>query len=188
MTISKREKYIGIGMGAAILLLLLDQVVLSPFLKQLDDISAQTDAARTKVDDMTSTFAKQSNLKKVWTAMQTGGLKDDESQAQSQALRAVLDWAQNAGVNLAALKPERSQAMGQFQVISFHITGTSSTPSLARLLYGMETATIPVRVNDIQITPVKEGTDNLTVQLSVSTLCMLQTDAKPPAAPLAMND
>lgn len=178
VAISKREKYIGIGVGAAVGLLLLDQVVLNPFKDRLDTIAVQTDDARQKVSDAANLMGREHRLQRVWKDMEAGGLMADENQAESQALHAVLKWAQNSGVNLAALKPERTQTQGQFQVISFHITGTGSTPAIARLLWGMESATIPVRLNDMQISPVKEGTDALTVQLSVSTLCMLSADSK----------
>jgi hypothetical protein len=36
----------------------------------------------------------------------------------------------------------------------------------------METATIPVRVNEMQINAPKEGSDDLSIRLSFSTLCM----------------
>jgi hypothetical protein len=36
-----------------------------------------------------------------------------------------------------------------------------------------------VRVDDIQVTPLKEGTDNLQIQMSFSTLCLkADADAK----------
>lgn len=173
MAMTKRERNIAIGVGAALGLLLLDQVVITPYTDRLTAIDQQTQVAGAKVTDAATTFSRQRRMQKVWKEMQAGGLKSDESQAESQALHAVLDWTQNAGVNLAALKPERTQTQGQFQIISFHITGTGNTPEIARLLWGMETATIPVRVNDMQITPIKEGSDNLTIQLSVSTLCQV---------------
>ncbi len=43
----------------------------------------------------------------------------------------------------------------------------------SRLLWSLETASIPVRVTEMHITPRKEGTDDLSVQLSISTLCLL---------------
>jgi hypothetical protein len=111
--------------------------------------------------------------------MQKGGLKVDPSQAESQALHAVLDWAGAADLNLASLKPERTSQEGKFQVISFSVTGNGSTPAIARLLWAMETATIPVRVNDMQITPRREGTDDLSVRFSISALCLPPETNKP---------
>jgi hypothetical protein len=67
---------------------------------------------------------------------------------------------------------------GDFEVIGFHLTGNGSTPAMGRLLKSFETAAIPVRVEEMQLTPLKEGTDNLKIELSLSTLCQLApTDA-----------
>ncbi len=117
--------------------------------------------------------------------MTRGGLSADASAAESQALKATLDWAGQAGVGVTALKPDRTTDENGFQIISFHATGVGNTPAVAKLVWDIETATIPVRLTDLSVTPVKEGTDQLTVQFGVSTLSRLPTAddrAKPPAA------
>lgn len=179
MVLSKREKYIAIGAVSAIAVLVLDQVVLSPYFAKRTAIADQRSQILEEMDKANDLFARQRQLRKIWAEMQKGGLKADASEAESQALRAVLDWAQGAGVNLAALKPERSTQEGKFQIISFHVTLTGTVASMSRLLWSMETATLPVRVNDMQVTPRREGTDDLSVQLSVSTLCLLPDADKP---------
>jgi len=123
----------------------------------------------------TALFEKQKKLNADWLAI-THELKADDSAAEIQAVNKALDWAQAAGVNIAAYKAERSTMAGDFEVIGFHLTGTGSTPAMARLLYSFETAPIPVRVDQMTLTPVKEGTDNLKIELDLSTLC-----SKPPA-------
>ncbi len=180
MVISKRERYVGIAAIAAAALLGLDSYLLTPYLTQRDAIAAGRDDAKRRLSEADSLFERQRRLRDLWAEMQRGGLKVNPSQAESQALQAVLDWAQGAGVELAALKPERSTQEGKFQVISFNVTGNGSMASISRLLWSLETASIPVRLNDMQITPRKEGTDDLSVRLSVSALCMPpEADAKP---------
>jgi hypothetical protein len=43
-------------------------------------------------------------------------------------------------------------------------------PAIAMLVYRVETAPIPLRVDDLHVTPKREGGDELQVQLTVSTL------------------
>jgi hypothetical protein len=172
MALTKREKYIAMGVGAAVGLFLLDQVVFTPYFDAMSAIADQTDTAVAKQKENTALFDRQTRLKKVWTDITQGGLKADDSAAESQALNAALDWAQAAGVNITAVKPERTTVANEFQVIGFHLTGNGSTPAMARLLYSFETASIPVRVDEMQLTPVKEGTDSLKIELSLSTLCL----------------
>jgi hypothetical protein len=179
VTLSKREKYIAIGVAIAVVVLALDQLVFEPLFAQLKAIQNQRTDAVAKMDAANDLFARQRKLRVVWKKMQSGGLKADASSAESQAMHAILDWTATSGVQLTALKPERSMTQGQFQVISFHVTATGSMATVSRLLWAIETASIPVRVNDVQITPQPEGTDHLSVQLSVSTLCMLNPIEKP---------
>jgi hypothetical protein len=111
-------------------------------------------------------------LIKVWNEITNDGLTGDQSKAETQALNNASDWAYAAGVNITALKSERTSEAGPFLIISFHVTGNASMSAIKRMLISFETAKIPVRVNDMQITPRKEGTDDLTIQLSLSTLCL----------------
>ena len=172
MVLSKRERYIAIGVGAAIGLLLLDRIVLTPFDERSRAVRTARDEVAQRNADAELLFGRQHKLRTIWDELQKGGLKLNQSQAESQALQAILDWARAAGVELAGLKPERTTQEGQFQVISFNVTGTGSMASVSRLVWALETATIPVRVNEMQVTPRREGSDDLSVRLSVSALCM----------------
>src|SRR3954464_240602 len=167
MVLSKREKYIGLGVAAAVGLAL-DSFALPPYIARRDAIAAGRADAAQQLSDAATLLQRQHNLRTIWTELQKGGLKVNPSQAESQTIQAVIDWAKAAGVELAALKPERSSQEGQFQVISFNVTGTGSTQAVSKLLWSIETATIPVRVNDMQVTPRREGTDDLSIRLSVS--------------------
>src|SRR4051812_4411243 len=152
----------------------------------------QRDATTKAQSAANDIFDRQRRLRPVWADMTHGGLKTDPAEADSLARHAVLDWIQNSNVTLKSINPERSTNVGQFQVISFHVTGTARMPTLTRLLWSVETATIPVRINDVQIKPQKEGVDDqanpLTVDLSISTLCLPPATTPPgktPAAPAA---
>src|SRR5581483_9833537 len=94
---------------------------------------------------------KQRKLTPVWEEIRRGGMKASTSEAESQARRAILAWAQSSGVFISALNPDRTTAVGKFQVISLNATGNGSLPQMAHLLWAMETATIPVRVNEVTI-------------------------------------
>ena len=179
MVLSKREKYIAFGTAAAVVILTLDQIVLTPYFARRASIQAEQQQVIGDIDKANDLFARERKLRAVWADMQKGGLKIDPSEAESQALQAVLDWAKSAEVELAALKPERSTQEKSFQVIRFHVTGTGPMASIARLLWSVETAKVPVRVNDIQVASRREGTDDLSVQLSVSTLCLVPDADKP---------
>jgi hypothetical protein len=178
VVLSKRERYIAIGVIAVVVILALDQIILEPFLTKRSDLAKADTEAMTAIDHGNDTLAKERKLRPIWTAMQAGGLKADPATAESQFLHALRDWAQESQLTLTALKPERNAIENKFQLISYRATATGSMRSITEMLWRIETAPIPVRINDLEITPRKEGTDDLSVQFGVSTLSQLP-EAKP---------
>ena len=181
MILSKRERYIAIGSAAAIGLLVVNWLVLDPYAEQNERTHADLSSVNSKLNQAEVTFAAQKRLQGIWSEMQAGGLKADASQAESEALNAIIELTQYSGVTLTVLKPERTTTEGKFQVIAFSVTASGSMRQISQLIYNLETATIPVRVTELQLTPRHEGTDDLSVRLSVSTLCMLPDSEKPRA-------
>ena len=94
----------------------------------------------------------------------------------------MLTWARNAGTSEPSFKSDPIRAnkdaeKNNFDEEDFHVTVTGSLPSVSKLLWEVETAPIPVRVRDVQLSPKKEGLDDaanpLTAQITVSTLYSL---------------
>jgi hypothetical protein len=194
VVLSKREKYIAIGVGAAVLLFGIDALVISPYQQQLTAIEQQKVDAGKAIDANTLLLYKEKTLKPVWQAILGSGLESDFSNAQSQAQQALQNWAAQSGVALDALSSDREPTQsGVFQAIDFtlefHVQGQNSMREIARLLWSLESAKIPMRVNDMKVTSVKEGTDQLDVKLLVSTLYMPQgTGAATPGAPAPVTE
>jgi len=174
VVLSKRERYIAIGVGAAIGLFGLDSLVISPFIAKNDDIKLQTDVAQQSLREATQIKWKRDAVKKDWDAMQAGGMKSDPSDAEAQAQHALLDWYREAGLTNYSQGPSRATTEGKFVAVSFHTNGIGTMSGLAKLLWRIETTSIPMRVENLTITPHgAEGRDDLQIQLTISTLCAL---------------
>jgi hypothetical protein len=153
-------------------LLVVYEFILQPYSDALADIAQKHDAAAQELQDDSTLFSRQKVLKVVWTDMQTHGLKTDESRADSQLQHAILDWEQVAGVNQQTLKQDQPRKEGDFTVIGYRLTADGSMRGIARFLWALEKATIPIRVTDVRITPEREGgTDQLLLTIGVSTVC-----------------
>lgn len=177
MNLSQRERYIAMGVIAAILLMGLNHFVIDPYFTERSALVKSEEDLHKQLNEANQLFTRQRRLRKIWTEMQAGGLKVDPSLAESQTYQALLEWARSANVGLPVVKSDRQSQEGNFQVISFSVTATGSMPQVSRLLWALETASIPVRVNEVQVTPVKEGTDALQVRISVSSLCQPPEEA-----------
>lgn len=176
MVFNKRERYAAIGLGVVLGLLLLDSMVLEPFLDRRREIAREVDDASRELQKAQTLFKQRIKLRKVLEEMNAGGLDNSPSDAVSQLQLALDEWAQECGVNVSSLKEERTSTENKFTQIGFHLTGTGPLSAISTLLWRLETTTMPLRITEIQITPRHEGQDDLQLQLAVSTLCRASDD------------
>lgn len=176
MSMTRRERIIAIATVGAAVLFLFDRFALTPYMNRRQFLNEEQTRITQQLNAAGDLFDRQRHLRPVWADMQAGGLELDASSAESQAMQAVVDWAKRSGVELTAIKPERITPDKQFQVIGFRIVGNGSTGAVSRLLWSLENASIPLRVTDVQMLPRKEGTDDLNVQIGISTLSQLPPD------------
>ncbi len=176
MSLSKRERNLAIGAGATVGSLLLYFVILSPLLDSWDALKKGQQDVDQQRNDAQLVFDKQARLQKVWKAMLGAGLQSDASLAESQAENAAYKMAGQAGVTNISLKTERPTTEGSFQVTGFSVDGNGSMRQISQLVYLMESGSIPLHVTEVQILPLREGTDDLKIHLSFSTICLLAPD------------
>ena len=111
--------------------------------------------------------------------MLKSGLKSDAASAESAVLNALRDWAEESGLILSSLKPERSSKRGQLQEITFQAVCTGSMDGVSKFLWRVEDAALPIKISDLQLSARKEGSDDLTLQIRVAALCLAPLSAKP---------
>ncbi|MGA2232149.1 MAG: hypothetical protein ABSH22_14730 [Tepidisphaeraceae bacterium] len=183
MVASKREKQIAIAVAAVIGSYILYEVAEAEYFDPMDAIANQIEIDRKATEDNNLVYRRKNELNKVWMDMQTHGLKSDETAADSQLGSALDIWSSESGLDGPAdlrLNPEHTE--GKFPVISYTVTVQGSTKAISKLLWALETTTIPIRVTNMMITPQPEGSDHLQAHIEVSTLAMppeLNNSAKP---------
>ena len=106
-------------------------------------------------------------------------------------LHALRDWSQETGFALSSLKPGKTTERGDLLETSFQAAGTGPIEAMARLLWRIETASLPLRIEQLQLGARKEGADDLSLQLSLSSLCLppaQETQAAPARATPAQRE
>ncbi|MDB5172411.1 MAG: hypothetical protein JWO87_873 [Phycisphaerales bacterium] len=188
MVFSKREQQLGIIVGVAVALAAGYYFVVKPYTDRLATVSGQQKDTEEKLKAARTLFEQRIELRTQFKKMVAGGLKSDRSEADSQVQHALRDWSQECGLRTLSVKPERETTERNFLALSFHLTGSGSQASIAKLIWAIETAPMPMRVDEVQLSPQKEGMDDLQLQLTVSTLCLnpeadrtVQIDAPKPA-------
>jgi hypothetical protein len=178
MILSKREQFIIAATVIVVAAVVLYNYVLTPLLDCCDEVAAQKQMKLAEMERGRELLDRRRQIAPKWNEMTASGLKRDPAEAVSQILHAVQDWSKEAGLKLASVKPERLPEKKTLQEIAFQATGTGSMNAVSRFLWRLETAKVPIRVKELQLGTRKEGADDLTLQLRLSTLYI----APPPPA------
>jgi hypothetical protein len=184
VVLSQRERFIAIGFGAVAALAILYWVLLSPMLDWSDTIDKDLEVARDVQNKDAKLSHKLAQLTKIWDDMKKNGLKTDVAEAQSQLSHAVNEWAMQSGVSVTNTHSDTPTLVDQksgFMQVNFQFTCTGTTSGVAKLLYQIESAKIPIRIDNLRIGSKKDGADDLEIQLNLSTLTMPATPNKPVA-------
>jgi hypothetical protein len=186
MVLSKREKYIGIGVLAVVGIFALDRIVYTPLTDRKVELDAKILSARQERTRINDLFTTRDRAKLRWNEMSGKSLRADASAAESEILNNVREWAQDSGMSLPIVTPERSKDK-EFEKITVRATGTGGIAQIGRFLYRVQTAKVPVRVTNLTINSRKEGTDDLSVQMGIATIYLPPdtSDSKSGARPSA---
>ncbi|KPJ74600.1 MAG: hypothetical protein AMK72_12445 [Planctomycetes bacterium SM23_25] len=182
MTFSRRERFIVAALAAVLGALVLDWWVITPLLDRSDEVEARKTILLSEMASAENLLERHRVIGPRWRQMLAEGMKRDPAEAESQVLHALGEWADDAGLNLISLKPERSTKETLLPEIDFRAAGTGSMAAVSRFLWRLETARIPVKVKALQIGSRKEGLDDLSLQLQISTIYVAST---PPPEPKA---
>lgn len=183
MISKRREKIIAMLTGAAVALLALDQYAVMPYLDAKARVEADLEVAREQQAEANRLLENRARVARAWAGLLASGLKEDPAAAESQALHRLRDCGQNSRVDLQGVKPERVGRVGDFAQVRLQATGVGTTAAIARMLELIETSEIPMKISDLRITSRKEGNDDLSFALGISTLVFSPAPEKPkPAA------
>ena len=190
MVLSKRERYIAVSTVAAVGLLAVYYGLISPLLDRKSDLDAKVQDARLQLDRANRLIDDSKRLGPVLAQRLAGPVKKNASEAESQMLKSIGEWARDARMTPPSIdKPDRGEREKDFAKMTFRASGTGSMNQIGNFLWRLHTSSVPVRVGEMTLTTHKEGTDDLTVQLSISTIYLATDNEKAgAAAPAPANE
>jgi hypothetical protein len=94
----------------------------------------------------------------------------NEAEAESRILTALREWSGAANMALSSIRPERVSSSRGLQEMIFTVAGRGSLESVARFLWQIETAVLPVKIKDMQLGSSSEAGDSMSLQLHLSAL------------------
>jgi hypothetical protein len=189
VVLSKRERYVAIGTISVVALMGIYYVLISPLLERKAKLDADIADRKLQLARAQRLMDDSKRMGPVLAQRVAGPLKKNASEAESQMLKNIGDWARDARMSAPSIdKPDRTEKEKDFTKMTFRASGAGSMNQVGNFLWRLHTSTIPVRVTDLTIATHKEGSDDLTIQLGISTIFLasdMDKAAKPPAAAAA---
>ncbi len=168
---TKRERLLLIGAALVACLFLLDSYVLAPLDEKAEVLAAERDKLETAVLANDTLLRQRDALATRWSRWCAYSLTNDPSEAERRALNAVRSWAQDTGVTIGSIQPERAAAKGLLREVRFQASARGRYESLVRFMYCMETAEIPLRVARAELRADKDASaGQIGLDITFSTL------------------
>jgi len=183
VVLSKRERYIAVVSAVAVGLLVVYYGVVGPLLDRKSDLDAKVRDANLQLEHANRVIEDSKRLGPVLAQRLAGPVKKNASDAESQMLKSIGEWARDARMTAPSIdKPDRGERDKDFARMTLRASATGSMSQIGNFLWRMNTSSVPVRVSEMTLTTHKEGTDDLTLQLSISTIYLASDTEKGPAA------
>ena len=187
MVLNKREKSIAIALVAVVGLVLVYNFGIEKYWDARTQAVAERDTAEQKLRQADNLMLREKKLRPVWSQLISNGLTATPSDAQAQLLNSMNTWVQESGIALSSMHPERlptaPEKDKQFIRVGVKLAGSGPMSAVAKLMFRLETAKIPLNVEDMQINQRKDGADDLQITVTLSTLCLAPgADNKPAKA------
>ncbi len=183
MVLTKRERYVGILTVAVLSILVLDQFIIDPAKDRLDVLNAEIARAQQEHLNAQQLFTSSRRANRDWKAVAGDAIQHGGGDPESRVLNSVREWAQDEGMRLPSVIPQPAQVENGFNKTVFRATGSGNLSQVGRFLHRVQTASMPLRITDLQITS-KDGTDDLSVNFGIATISPVP-DANRPAGSAA---
>ena len=173
--LSKRERKIFILTLAVVMAAVLYVFILTPVLDARGDISSDKQVLIREMEKASALFKQKDRIGKEWDEMINGGLNSDVSATESMVLNAMRTWAQDCGLTITSIKPEREKGNGEImKEIHFNVACSGNISSVGQFLWNVENSVLPLRITEFQLGSREEDGKEMSLQLKLSALYLVE--------------
>jgi Tfp pilus assembly protein PilO len=169
MVLSKRERIILIVTLACVGLLIVNSFIIEPVQTRLTDMEAQRTQLLGELEEADLLLDNQRRMQAKWKELMSEGLRN-ASEVEGRVSSALTEWSNRAGLSLSSIKPDRGVSEKGLQEMIFTVAGKGSLDAVAQFLWQIETASLPVKIKDMQIGSSSDAGESMSLQLHLSAL------------------
>ncbi|HET6251705.1 MAG TPA: hypothetical protein VFE47_28730 [Tepidisphaeraceae bacterium] len=177
MILSQRERYIAIGAGALAAVSVVFGLLIH-YVNNRNDVAGEISVLETQQKGIQAIFDERNRLSHEYAQMVKDGLKKSQGQAKGQIHTAIEEWVPASGISEKTLNDGQTVHAGDFDTMSFKLSGTGTMATISKLLFQCETTSLPLRISKVTLNPVTEGRDWVTFELTVTTICEAEKSSR----------
>lgn len=171
ITPSNRQQLLLILAGAAIGLLILDSIVLTPLTKAWQTRSAEIAKLQKNVNEGEALRKNAQRTRAKWDEMQSQALPKDPAKAEQDLITAFDRWGRANNVELGSIKPQwKRGSTPRYSQLECRVDATGTLSTLTRFLYEVEKSPLALRVDSVELMARDDNGQKLTLGLLVSGL------------------
>jgi hypothetical protein len=179
MRIEDRTTYLKIGVGIVVGLFVLDSMVLTPLGKRWTAQGERIEKLEEQVTKGHRLLAQEKQLRARWEEMQHKDLDAEISAAEDQAYSGIAKWAAASRISTTSLSPQWRTQDEDFDLFEFRASATGTQSSLGQFIYGLETDSLPVKLEECDLTARDAKGQQLSGALRFSFIRLKTSNAKP---------
>ncbi len=175
-----RERLLIVLAAAAVGLLLLDRVLVTPLLARWRAASDEVDALRAQLTQGGAVVGQEARWLRWRDEAEARLLPAEAGAAESVLLTQVDGWARQAGLTVQSLRPRWQEIKGQGNRPELQVVGSGPMAAVALFLHQVETSPLAVAVEHLVLAGTGKAGAPLRLELRLSGLC--QAPAAPSSA------
>jgi hypothetical protein len=176
-----REKLLMIGVGACIVLYLLNLLVISPMTDAWHRRSTQIETLKKQISDGHVLLRREDSILGRWKRISTSALSSTPTVAESQLFNAFDRWVRESGVTEGSFKPQLKETDDGYSTEECRADVSGNIQTIVRFLYDVEKDPMASRLEGVEITSRDDTGQQLSLGLELSGLL------QPPPDPLLVN-
>lgn len=183
LTPENRQRVLVLAASLAVGLLVLDRLVLGPYLAAWRDRAERITALDMQVTRGEALLDRAEGLQDRWDRMRADALPSERSSAEEKVLQSAAAWAREARVNFTSLTPQWRQPEPAYELFECRAAVNGNLSEIARFLYAIERDPTAVRVEELQIASDDDRGRQLSLSLRFSGLSLVKPNPKSATAP-----
>ncbi len=172
METKNREKMLAIAAGAALGLLLLNYLVISPLIDAWQSRTKQIKDLNEKIANGAMLVRRQDVVEGSWDRMRTNALDSNPAAAEKQLFTAFDHWVTTSGATEGSFRPQIQETDDNYSTVDCRADVTGDMQTLLHFLYNMEKDPLGVKIESFELTSRDDNGRQLTLGLDLSGLVL----------------